>query len=54
MVAYITKDGTGFLVGAIVGFIITLGLGIMPIWVFFAMIMSAIIYFVLKPGSGGE
>jgi len=54
MVAYITMDGTGFLIGSIVGFVITLGLGLMPLWVFFAMILSAIFYFILRGSGGGE
>jgi len=47
-------DGTGFLVGAIVGFIIALGLGLIPLWVFFAMILSSIFFFVLRGSGGGE
>lgn len=51
--AAITKDGMGFLIGSIVGFVITLGLGLMPLWVFFAMILMGLLWFGLSK-TGGE
>jgi len=51
--ARITHDGIGFIAGGIIGFVISLGVGLIPLWVFFAMLLCAIAYFVLTKTGGG-
>lgn len=52
MAGYATHSGTGILAGSCIGFVLCLGLELIPIWIFFAIVVMTVIYFVLK--SGGE
>lgn len=52
MAGYTTHSGTGILAGGCIGFVLCLGLGLIPIWIFFAIVVMTIVFFVLK--SGGE
>lgn len=49
----ITGQALGFISGGLIGFVFALALGLIPIWVFFAMIMTAVIYLVLTKGQEG-
>jgi len=48
--ASITKDGTGFLVGGIIGFIGAIGLGWIPVWLLIAFIVITGCYFIFSQG----
>ena len=52
MAGYATRSGTGILAGSCIGFVLCLGLNLIPIWIFFAIVVMTLVYFVLK--SGGE
>lgn len=47
----ITNQSLAFVAGGMIGFVIALGLGLIPIWVFFAMVMFAVIYLILTTGN---
>lgn len=49
----ITHQALGFIAGGMIGFVFALAVGLIPIWVFFAMCLLAVIYFVLKGGNEG-
>ena len=49
--ASITKDGTGFLVGGIIGFVGSIGLGWIPIWLLIALIVITGCYFIFSRGE---
>lgn len=49
----ITHQALGFIAGGMIGFVFALAVGLVPIWVFFAMCLLAVIYFVLKGGNEG-
>lgn len=49
--ASITKDGTGFLAGGIIGFIGAVGLGWIPIWLLIALIVITGCYFIFSRGD---
>lgn len=49
----ITHQALGFIAGGMVGFVFALAVGLIPIWVFFAMCLMAVIYIVLKGGNEG-
>lgn len=49
----ITHQALGFIAGGMVGFVFALAVGLVPIWVFFAMCLMAVIYIVLKGGNEG-
>jgi uncharacterized membrane protein YeaQ/YmgE (transglycosylase-associated protein family) len=49
--ASITKDGTGFLAGGIIGFIGAIGLGWIPIWLLIALIVITGCYFIFSRGD---
>jgi hypothetical protein len=46
--------GLGALIGASVGFILSLAAGLIPIWAFFALVIIAGLIFGLKLYSGGK
>lgn len=49
----ITRQALGFIAGGMVGFVFALAVGLVPIWVFFAMCLMAVIFLVLKGGNEG-
>ena len=49
--ASITRDGTGFLAGGIIGFIGAIGLGWIPIWLLIALIVITGCYFIFSRGE---
>ena len=48
----ITNQALGFIAGGMMGFVFALAIGLIPIWVFFAMVMFSVIYLVLTRGTG--
>jgi len=48
----ITNQALGFIAGGMMGFVFALAVGLIPIWVFFAMVMFSVIYLVLTRGTG--
>lgn len=51
LAASITKDGTGFILGGIIGFVGAIGLGWIPIWVLIALIVITGCYFIFSRGD---
>lgn len=49
----ITNQALAFVAGGLIGFVFTLALGLIPIWIFFAMVMLTVIYLVLTHGNEG-
>ena len=47
----ITNQSLGFISGGLIGFVFGLAVGLIPIWVFFAMVMLSVIYLVFTTGS---
>ena len=47
----ITNQSLGFVSGGLIGFVFALAVGLIPIWVFFAMVMLSVIYLVFTTGS---
>ena len=50
--AVVTNQALGFVAGGMIGFVCALGIGLVPLWVFFSMVMIAVIYLVLTRGTG--
>lgn len=48
----ITNQALGFIAGGMMGFVFALAIGLIPIWVFFAMVMFSVIYLILTHGTG--
>lgn len=48
----ITNQALGFIAGGMMGFVFALAIGLIPIWVFFAMVMFTVIYLILTHGTG--
>lgn len=49
----ITNQALGFIAGGLIGFVFALGIGLIPIWVFFSMIMLSVIYLVMTHTESG-
>ena len=49
--AVVTNQALGFVAGGMIGFIFALGIGLIPLWVFFSMVMISVIYLVLTRGT---
>ena len=47
----ITNQAMGFVSGGMIGFVFALAVGLIPIWVFFSMVMLAVIYLILTTGN---
>lgn len=47
----ITNQAMGFVAGGMIGFTFSLAIGLIPIWVFFSMVMLAVIYLILTTGN---
>ena len=54
LIASITKDALGAVVGALIGFIMSLALGFIPLWVLFVGFAGFAIYIILTKTGGGE
>ena len=54
LIASITKDALGAVVGALIGFVMSLALGFIPLWVLFVGFASFAIYIILTKTGGGE
>lgn len=52
LAAYATRSGLGFVAGGLIGFVFTLAIGLIQIWVFFAMVALSVIYIIfIKAGE---
>ena len=51
--AVVTNQALGFISGGLIGFVFALGIGLIPIWVFFSMIMLSVIYLVMTHTEAG-
>ena len=49
----ITNQALGFISGGMIGFVFALAVGLIPIWVFFSMVMFAVIYLILTHSNDG-
>lgn len=49
----VTNQALGFIAGGLIGFVFALGIGLIPIWVFFSMIMLSVIYLVMTHAESG-
>ena len=54
LIAVITKDALGAVVGGLIGFIMSLALGFIPLWVLFVGFASFAIYIILTKTGGSE
>ena len=55
LIGWITLSGSGAGMGAIIGFVFSLGLGLIPLWLLIAAIFFACLYVALKLfGGSGE
>ena len=54
LIATITKDALGAVVGALIGFIMSLALGFIPLWILFVGFASFTIYIILTKTGGSE
>ena len=49
----ITHHALGFVSGGLIGFVFALAVGLIPIWVFFSMVMLSVIYLILTHTQSG-
>lgn len=54
LIAGITKDALGAVIGALIGFVMSLALGFIPLWVLFVGFASFAIYIILTKTGGSE
>ena len=55
LIGWITLSGSGAGMGAIIGFVFSLGLGLIPLWLLIAAIFFGCLYVALKLfGGSGE
>lgn len=51
-VAYLTRDGLGFIAGCVIGFVLSLGFGLIPLWILFTIIAVGILIGVILVWKG--
>lgn len=48
----ITSQALGFVAGGMFGFVFALAIGLLPIWVFFCMVLFTVLYLIMTTGDG--